>query len=344
MIDHYLGNALIFNGPWDLSLQKRSIPTIDLPTDVLVRVRATGICGTDIGIVRGIYAARRGVVLGHEAAGEVIGVGSRVQSVGVGDRVVVDPTYSCGCCTMCRSERPNHCAQKSASEAGVSCDGAFATYYVASERFIHKIAADLSYAEASFTEPLSCVLTGLNQLRLRADLEVMVLGGGPMGMLYALALASRGIRGTLVECAQVRYQLCVACAPSGWKIMVEAKPVPGSLDLIVDTTGCALPWALDALKRGGQMLLVSLSPAQAGINPAMLTDRSLSLVGSIDSIGTFALALHMIECGTVPVLSLVTHQLPLAQYREGFHAVGVDLARQKRMSADICALKVVLCS
>ncbi|MFC5489567.1 zinc-dependent alcohol dehydrogenase [Dokdonella soli] len=311
---------------------------------MLVRIRATGICGTDLGIVRGEYQARPGVVLGHESAGEVARVGRAVRAVRPGDRVVIDPTFFCGYCRMCRSLRPNHCESKAERESGVSQDGTFAHYYCTDERFVHRIADQVSFAEASLTEPLSCALTGLEQLRLRADMDTVVAGAGPMGMLYCYALAARGFVGTMIEQSTGRLALCRRLLPSGWQISPTPDEVADSLDLVVDTTGAATSWALRSLRRGGQLLTIGLNSTRCELQPALLADRSLSIVGSIDSIGTFSLARMMIDTGSIPAQQLVTNELPLDQYEQGFALLGMDLHKRQRSLGEIRALKVVLTS
>lgn len=338
-----LNSALVFHEPWRLRLEQRASPQPGAD-EVLVRIRATGVCGTDLGIVRGEYAARRGVVLGHESAGDVVSVGAAVDSVRPGDRVVIDPTYYCGYCRMCRSQRSNHCSAKSERESGVSQDGTFAHYYCTGQRFVHRIADHVSYAEASLTEPLSCALTGLEQLRLRADLDTAVVGAGPMGMLYCHALAARGFSGRVIETAPGRLSLCRERLPAGWQLQEAPDAAAEVLDLIVDTSGSATAWALRSLRRGGQLLTIGLSGTACAINPAWLADRSLSIVGSIDSLGTFALARRLIESGVIPAARLVSDQLPLEQYEDGFALLGMDLRQQRRLPQQIRALKVVLTS
>jgi threonine dehydrogenase-like Zn-dependent dehydrogenase len=337
-------NALIFHGPWDLRLERRPPPIAPGPSEVLVRIRATGICGTDLGIVRGEYPARPGIVLGHESAGEVVDVGSEVRDLRAGDRVVVDPTYFCGHCRMCRTERPNHCEQKAERESGVSQDGTFAHHYRTDQRFVHRIADHVSYAEASLAEPLSCALTGLSKLHLRADMDTVVVGAGPMGMLYCHALAARGFTGDVIERSPGRLALCRDLLPDGWRMAADIEAEHDTLDLVVDTSGAATGFALRSLRRGGQLLTIGLTGIEHALQPSLLADRSLSIVGSIDSIGTFALARRMIETGAVPVRRLITHEMPLGDYAAGFSLLGMDLHERRRSLQEIRGLKVVLTS
>jgi threonine dehydrogenase-like Zn-dependent dehydrogenase len=321
-------NALVHLGPERLALQDRPEPAITADDQVLIRVRATGICGTDLGIAAGVYAARAGVILGHESAGDVVAVGDAVTAVRTGDRVVVDPTFHCGLCRMCRTARMNHCVAKATTETGVTQDGTFAPLHVTTERFVHRIADHVGYDAASLTEPLSCALTGLRAAEVRPDLRSAVLGAGPMGVLYGAAMRLAGLRPIFIETSPARREMVgsVLGAPA-----FPSLDHAGELDLIVDTTSVLLPAALGAVSRGGQIIVVGLRRGEARIDPSVLADRSIRLIGSIDSIDTFHQAVHLIESGAIPASALITHRLPLERWADGF-----QLAR------DGHALKVVL--
>ncbi|WP_426734357.1 zinc-dependent alcohol dehydrogenase [Myxococcus faecalis] len=341
--------ALVYSAAWELSLQERAEPAAPVRDEVLVRVRATGICGTDLGIIGGEYAARPGVVLGHESSGEVVAVGPAVRDVQVGDRVVIDPTFFCGQCRLCRSGRQNHCERKGETETGVSADGTMAPLHKTTERFLYTLPAHVGFEEASLTEPLSCAVTGANQLRLRPSLRAVVLGGGPMGVLYAWVLSSLGLTGTLVERAPGRRELCREVVDRRWAVAESLDEVcaryardAAPLDVVVDTTGRMAGDVLPKLSRGGQVLLVGLKRHEVPLDVGAIADRSLSVQGSIDSLdGSFATALHLIGSGVIPARRLVSHQLPLTRFREGLALVGCDVDA-RRQGAPAGALKVVL--
>ncbi len=139
--------AIVYNSEWDIKL-RRPVPTITKSNQVLVKIKATGICGTDLGIISGKYQASTSVILGHESAGEVFQVGEEVSNLKIGDRVIIDPTYYCGNCNMCRTGRQNHCEYKGVTETGVSSDGTFTDFYVTEERFLYKLADHVTYEEA----------------------------------------------------------------------------------------------------------------------------------------------------------------------------------------------------
>lgn len=342
-------DALVYSSPWNVGISQRLIPTITKGNQVLVEVKATGICGTDIGIISGAYHAVSGVVLGHESAGVVVKTGSEVDDLRVGDRVVIDPTFYCGKCNYCRTERQNHCEKKTSTETGVSSDGTFTQFYLTEDRFLYKLNDHVSFEEASFTEPLSCTLTGLRQLSLRSDARTIVWGGGPMGMLYCYAMAAYGLQGVVVEISAGRRQLLASRLPDGWEVCESATQAlesingtsSGLVDLIVDTSGAMTGPSLEIMARGAQLLLVGLRAGNVSLDPSLITDRSLKIIGSIDSLGTFMLASNMIDQGTVPVKKLITNSLPIHDYKKAFLSLGCNIEGQARANA-ATELKVIL--
>ncbi|WP_225830207.1 zinc-binding dehydrogenase [Streptomyces sp. NK08204] len=325
--------ALVYHGPFDLRVEERPRPRALGPDDVVVRVRRTGICGTDIGIATGKYSAKPGVVLGHESVGEVAETGPGVTDLPVGTQVVVNPTFFCGSCAPCRSGRENHCARKHETEAGVSADGLFAEYYLTSRTFVHPLPAGTDRAGMVLSEPLSCALTGVRRLRLTPQLRAAVLGGGPMGVMYASLLAQQGLTGVLVEASAARAEVLRTTLPGLWPVVenlpeaVDRLARPGSgLDVVVDTTGVLLEQALPLLNPGGQLLLVGLSGGSATIDPAWIADNSIQVLGSIDSLGTFGDAVELLAAGALPLDGAVTAEVPLEEFARAFALLGVDLA------------------
>lgn len=329
--------ALVYEAPWRVDLAHKEPPADLAANEVLVRIESTGVCGTDIGIVSGVYDAVPGVTLGHESSGVVAKVGDNVRTVTPGDRVVIDPTYFCGYCRLCRTGRSNHCEHKFGTETGVSQDGTFAPYYKTTERFLHTLADDVSFDAATLTEPLSCALTGVDQLRTRSDLRAVVLGAGPMGILYTHALATKGVSGVVIDLSAARRDLAEGVVAAHWRCggatLEEAArqvaPGDGKLDLVVDTTGVLASQALPYLARGGQFLAVGLRPHVSSVDMRRIADESLSILGSIDSLGTFGAAAHLINSHVIPADAIVTNRLPLSEFRQAFHLLGYDINAQQ---------------
>jgi threonine dehydrogenase-like Zn-dependent dehydrogenase len=318
--------ALVFHEPRRVTLDDVPEPAIRRDTEVLIRVEATGICGTDIHIVSGNYPARPGVILGHETTGVVTQAGRAVQRFRPGDRVILDPTYHCGVCFHCQSDRPNYCAEKSRTETGVSSDGTFAHYHVADQAFLHPLPAELSFAQGTLTEPLACCLYALRQIRLRSDARALVVGAGPMGLLFGVSLRVMGldlcigdVQAYRLEQARALFQDVHDLGGDGLDRCRDG----ARFDLVVDTSGRMLERLLPRVERGGQLLLAGLDyDYEARIRPSYLTDNGIHLIGSIDTNRTFAAAIDLLR--RVPdYRRIVTHCLPLPDYRNAFALLGV---------------------
>jgi threonine dehydrogenase-like Zn-dependent dehydrogenase len=333
--------ALVLDGPDRVSLRSVSTPALTRDDEVLVRVRATGICGTDLLILSGRYQAKPGIILGHETTGVVEQIGSAVTRFQIGHRVILDPTYHCSNCFYCNSNRPNYCEKKSTTETGVVHDGTFAEFHVAHEQFLHHLPDELTFEQGTLTEPLACSLHALSHTRLRIDSRILILGGGPMGLLFTAALIATGHDVTLGEVEP--YRLSQGRQFTAQVRDLRQEPLnagDGRFDLIIDTTGRMLEAALPFVHRGGEVLLIGLDhDYEARIHPAYLTDNGIRLVGSIDTNRTFAPAISLLQ--RHPQFGrIITHAIPLVEYESALQLLGVST--QSRMRSEIRANKIVL--
>lgn len=194
--------ALILSAPDALALQHSEAPQMT-PGDVLIRVRAATICGTDMRIYRGRKTAgvRYPSILGHEFAGEVADAGGHAD-IAEGQRVAVCPAMPCGHCRLCKRGHENLCTQ--GENVGYQIDGAFAEYIRIPARAIHagnlRVLPDtLSFAEAALLEPLACVMNGQNKLAVGPTDIVTVLGAGPIGLLHVALARLKGARRIVVS-------------------------------------------------------------------------------------------------------------------------------------------------
>lgn len=173
--------AIIVSKPKELQIVEREIPKILEATDVLVKIKAAGICGSDVHIYHGTSpVATYPRVIGHEMVGEVVGIGDDVQDLKIGDKVVVEPMIACGECYACKSGRPNACS--SLKVRGCHVDGGFQEYYVAPRKNIFKFDDSISWEEAAMIEPYTIA----DQITWRADVRkgdyVFIIGAGPIGL------------------------------------------------------------------------------------------------------------------------------------------------------------------
>jgi len=185
-------------GVGNIELQDRPLPAIGKPDEVLIEVKAAGICGTDIHILHDNFPYWPPVILGHEFAGQVTEIGPEVTTVQVGDRVIGEPhTRACGKCYLCRTGNRQICPAKRSPGWGI--DGAFARYLVMPDVLLHRIPDGMSYDEAALVEPSANVV---QDVLLRTGVEpgdvVVVLGPGPIGLVAAMCARAGGAKAVVV--------------------------------------------------------------------------------------------------------------------------------------------------
>ncbi len=278
--------AAVWHGGEKLTLEERPVPT-PAPTEVLIRVAACGICGTDVHIIEDkfpLYPPPR--VIGHEYTGTVAAVGARVRKVRPGDRVVVEPGYTCGDCYFCRQGRENLCEQR------VLHPGGFAEYTCVPERLVHPLPEGVSFEMGALAEPLACALRAWDLAAPPSGVHVGILGGGAVGLLLTqLALHSGAVKVILSEPREHRRavaKILGAVAVDGTHEELQAilKAETGGLgpEVIFDAVGhpALLTQALELVQRGGTVVEVGVAdPAGvAGIRPYLLFEKELTIRGS----------------------------------------------------------------
>jgi threonine dehydrogenase-like Zn-dependent dehydrogenase len=175
--------AAVFYGKEDLRIEDVEIPRIK-DGEILIKVHACGVCGTDVHIYDGDEGAAKspaGTILGHEFAGEVTAVGSKVKNIKIGDRVCVDPNKLCNSCDYCRNGIGHFC--ENMIGIGTTVNGGFAQYCAVPEEQAYKFADSVTYEEAAMTEPVSCCLHGIDMCDINCGDTVAVIGGGMIGLL-----------------------------------------------------------------------------------------------------------------------------------------------------------------
>lgn len=334
--------ALVLSADRSLRLTDRPEPTCTEPDHVVLRVVQTGICGTDRGVLLGKFPARPGVVMGHEAVGEVVRTGPAVTLVRPGDRVVANPTLYCGRCEPCRSGRLNFCRRKEGNELGIDRDGAYAEFMLLEEQFLHVLPDDMSCDRAVLIEPLACVLNNLDAARVIPSDSVTVLGGGPIGILAALAADHHGCRTHLVEIDSFRraaattfYEGVDGCAVA----VSDDVDVPRS-DVVVDAVGNLGARALELAEDQGRIVIMGFdSAASVQLRPLELLQRGLSLIGAGDYNSLiFPRALELAR--QLPLERLITHRFPLDAFDDALDVIGARPGGAR--DRGYAALKVVI--
>jgi len=318
-------NAIVFDAAGALELRTVPSPTPQ-PHEVIVRVSQAGICGTDLHIFRGEYMSAFPLIPGHEFTGEIVECGAAVHDLRIGQRVVGDPNLSCGDCEFCKSLQPNHCRRWQG--VGITRPGAFAEYVALPARAVYPISHAIDDTAAAFIEPLACVVYALGRIRVRAGDDVLLFGAGPMGLLLTQALHRVGAaRVSVVEPNAARGALAAQMGADAVWTPAEAAALatePDAFHVVVDATGVprVIDRALDFLRPGGTYLQFGVAPigAHASWEPYRIFRNDWTIVGSFALAQTFAPAIRWLESGALNLAPLVSHVLPLAQFREGFDA------------------------
>ncbi|MCL5734705.1 MAG: zinc-dependent alcohol dehydrogenase family protein [Actinobacteria bacterium] len=302
---------------------------VDLPRpapgrgELLIRVRACGVCGTDLHILRGEYLGPYPVIPGHEFAGEVEAVGLGVRRFRPGDRVAVEPNLSCQDCPACLSNRENFCERWEG--VGVTRPGAMAEFVVVTEAAAFAI-GELPFAVGAFVEPLSCVVHGIERAGVDSGDRVLILGAGPIGILLLAMVRLHGAAEvTVVE--RNRWRLEVAAA-WGADIRLDGLDEARSdaYDLVIDATGAPEVMARtpDFTRPAGRILLFGVPPrdARLKLEPFVLFRKELTLLSTYTSLRNSLQVIGLLQSGRLDPTPLVTHRLPLEDFGRAASMIG----------------------
>ncbi len=317
------------------------VDVLDVPvppiteTDMLVKVRAASLCGSDVHIYEwtpNYEWIRIPVILGHEFSGEVVEAGAKVKTARPGDRITVMPAppIACSRCDNCQVGRPDLCSNR--LSLGLRGDGAFAEYVrLPAAATTFKLPDSLGYEAASLTEPLSVVLYAVDQAEIKVGQSVAILGPGPIGLLAlqvarlagALTVMVTGTRADSNRLATAR-QLG---ADETLNVEAEdpvkrAKELTGTrFDVVLESTGSpkSVPQALEMVKAGGKVVLIGIHPAPGEIPTTEVVRHSKSIIGAYGyDPAIWRRAIALLNTGKVKVGPMITHRLSLAEARRGF--------------------------
>ena len=289
-----------------LSLREISLPA--KPGDALIRVRLSGICGTDLELLRGYYPFTG--VPGHEFVGEVVSIpeSDEVSTNWIGKRVVGEINVACGTCEQCRQGRPTHCEQRSV--LGITNrDGVHAEYTTLPLANLYLVPASIPDEAAVFTEPLAAALEIQQQIHIQPTDRVLLVGAGRLGQLIAQTLALTGCdlrvvaryphQQALLESRHIRLISDEAVQPRRWDVVVEATGSPSGFDL-----------ARHAIRPRGTLVLKSTYRGEMTMNWSPFVVDEITILGS--RCGPFAPALRLLASAQVDPTILIAGRFPLA--------------------------------
>jgi L-iditol 2-dehydrogenase len=335
--------AGVFRGKGKIHLSRLPIP-VPRAGEVLLRVEACGVCGTDHHIYAGELTdgVFPPVVLGHEIAARVERLGPDVRSLERGQLCAVDPVLGCGLCRMCHTGQTNLCVRPAV--IGYKLHGGFAQYVLVPSSKVVPLDESAGVAGGVLCETLACVLHGYDRLGLRAGASAMVLGAGTVGLLWTALLAqsplSRLIQTEPVEFRQrkalrIGAQVVLDPTAGDFSRIVRGQLGEG-VDCIIDATGdpAAIQQALPLLARGGTFLIFGVCPAgsKVSVDPFELYNKEIRIVASKMPPATLARAARLIESGAIPCQEIVTATLPLAELTAAVRSFNTWRDRQVKVA------------
>jgi len=328
--------AVLLYGPKDLRIEDRPKPTIG-PGEMLLRVRAVGVCGSDVHSYAhgriGPTVVRSPLILGHEFGGEVVEVADDVVNVRPGDRVAVDPARNCMTCEFCLKGHPNLC--ENLHFCGLwPDDGALVEYMAYPARLAYSIPESIGYGEAVLLETLGIAIHGADLAKLRGGYEVAVLGCGPIGLLVIqMARLSGATRIFATDLLDYRLGFAQRCGATDVLNAERADLIAWiteqtrgrGVDVAFEAAGAAETpgQAVEVVRRGGTVCLIGIpveDRTEFRASSARRKGLTIKMVRRMKH--TYPRAIALAERGLVDLPLLLTHEFPLERATEAFDLVG----------------------
>jgi len=342
--------AAIFEGEGQLVFRERPKPVLKNDTDALIKVTGVGICGTDLHILQvpAAHPAKVGITLGHEFTGEVVEVGSKIPDFSPGDTVLIDPHPGCGVCQECKKGNTDNCIPLMTTSGesghpntiGIFSDGAMTSYVVVPWQSLYSVSQSVPSHICALAEPLSCVVNAMNKLKVQPGDTVLVLGAGPIGLMFTSLLKANGASKIIVsEISEHRREAARDCGATNVVdptvedlATVVARETQNGPDIVVEAVGPLLPEAIELVRTRGTVLQFGHDETiRPEIPIASMLKKEVQIIGAFIGRYSFGRVARIMESGQLPLDRIVSHRLPLSQIHHG-----IDLLRQGK------AIKVIL--
>ncbi|MDF2570717.1 MAG: alcohol dehydrogenase [Sporomusa sp.] len=325
--------AAVLYGPHDLRLIEMPIPVLNDEESVLIRVRAIGICGSDVHAYHGKLATVSFPrIIGHEVVGEVVEVGNAVTKVRVGDHVVMDPVVSCGECPACKAGRHNVC--RDVKCMGVACEGGGAEYIVLPQKNIFPMPDSLPWREAVVAEPYTIGAQVVSQGSVKAGDKMLVMGAGPIGLVILQAAKRLGAEVLVTDLSSARLELAkkmqadVVIEPAKQDLAQAISEFTGGygVDVAVDAVGVPslFEQAIDLTAPAGRIVVIGFNPSPTQVPELPITRKELEIRGSRMNAGKFPEVIQWIAAGEVETNLLVSHEFSFADINQAFALLDKD--------------------
>lgn len=324
--------AVVISAPGSIRVESVADPT-PRSGEVLVRVGACGICGTDLHVLDGHSPlARYPLIPGHEFAGEIVALGSEIAegrgeaAITIGSRVAIEPNLYCGYCEPCRTGHENLCLNYHA--IGVTTGGAMAQYVSVPWKKVYPLPKSISLQEGALIEPISCAVHGMHRLQPKSGDTVLIIGAGTMGLLLLQLLVRGGASRVVmidVNIQRLARAETLGASRTYTDIQHALKDEPPGFDCVVDATGVAsvVESAFTAVKRGGKLMIFGVASPEARISlsPFRIYNEEITVLGSMAVLFSFQPALDLMSAGIINTKAMLTAELPLEDFSRALDLV-----------------------
>jgi L-iditol 2-dehydrogenase len=311
------------------------VDEVDFPQmrdgEVLIKVKAVGVCGSDVHYYKhgriGPYVVEKPMILGHECAGEIVETARDVKDFKPGDRVAVEPGYTCRKCTYCKTGRYNLCPDVTFM-ATPPVDGAFVEYVSWPADFVFHLPDNMSFADGALMEPLAVGMHAVRRSRLKPGEPIVVLGAGTIGLVTILAAKAAGAGEIIVaDLEDVRLTMATKLGATRTINAAKEKTVEVVMDLtrgsgtdVVFETAGSIPTTqqtIDLVKRGGRIVWVGLAGEDIFPMPILTAiAKEVDIMGIFRYANVYPSAIQLVSTGRIDVAPLVTHHFSLDNVRE----------------------------
>lgn len=322
--------AAIVYGVNDLRLEEIEKPKIEKDNQVLLKVKAVGICGSDVHILEGENPfATFPRVMGHEIVGEIEAVGKNVSTIQVGEHVVVEPITYCGKCYACRKGMPNVCEQLKVS--GVHVDGGMREYMVIDEKQVHPIRKDIPWTTAVLAEPYTIAGNVTTRTDIKAGERVVIQGAGPIGITILRMAKVKGA--TVLVTDMVDEKLEFAKANGADVVVNPAKEnltdavknwTNGEMANVVIDAACTpktFEICFDLVSVAGTIGVLGMNEKPSAIPQINFMKKQLTVVGSRLQAYQFVPVIRLLEAGSLTDDGLVTHKFKFEDIKSAFQLI-----------------------
>lgn len=340
--------ALVMKDVGRVEMEQLPIPHVKDPDDVLLRINAVGICGSDIKIIEGKHHYRPNTVLGHEFCGEVVEVGSHVHHVKLGDRVAVDNNIRCGFCDFCRMGLTSQCVDIKTSALGVMRNGGYAEYCLVPEKQCFVLPDEIDDILGTQVETLATVVNGMNTLQMLPYDYVMVIGFGPIGYLFAQFAKNIAAKVAVTEIDPYRIEIARQCGLTVWnpnEVDVVQKITEFTYgrkaDIVIEATGNGFEQALKCVTPGGKVLPFGMdSSITATVIPNEITRWATKILGLYLGQNTMVPSIRIFRENRLNMEPFFTKVIPLDDGISAFEDLGLDMKTLERHPKK--AMKIVM--